>query len=335
MEERNNSFDLIRHFAAYLVLFSHHFRLSGFDEPLFGVWNTYGFIAVTIFFSISGYFMPQSFARSDNFIDFMKKRCKRIFPGLIVCSFFMVYIIGLYFTETSKLSYILSYDSFIFFLRNSIFIQGVIPNIFSDFIFKDIINGSLWTLPIEFTCYIIIGCALSYLFSWKSVSVLLWVACIFTASINHNHLSYTFFAVPINSLAEFGIAFFTGSVLSLTKNSWLKYRKPIMAICVFLIFTLMGRPEIVIIGTICISIITIIIGISTKEKIIDGKFDISYGVYIYAFPIQQIVINKLEVNFWIGMLIATVATTIMAYFSYAFVEKPFLKSRIKKIRKDI
>lgn len=52
-----------------------------------------------------------------------------------------------------------------------------IPGVFSDFLCKDVINGSLWTLPVEFASYIIIGVVLSYMNSWRSVLPLL-MSCI-------------------------------------------------------------------------------------------------------------------------------------------------------------
>lgn len=117
MQDRHNSFDIIRHFAAYLVLYSHHFALSGLAEPTVPSWDTYGFVAVAIFFSISGYFMPRSYISSGGFMPFMVKRCRRIFPGLIFCSFIMVYVIGLYFTEQNKIDYIFQYEQVSNFLE--------------------------------------------------------------------------------------------------------------------------------------------------------------------------------------------------------------------------
>jgi peptidoglycan/LPS O-acetylase OafA/YrhL len=57
------------------------------------------------------------------------------------------------------------------------------------------------------------------------------------------------------------------------------------------------------------------------------KFDISYGVYIYGFPIQQIVINKITHHFWRGMAISFVFAMAAGYLSHRFIEKPFLRKR--------
>src|SRR5262249_43971612 len=153
---------------ALLVLFSHNFPLSGRTEPTVPGWDTFGFVAVAIFFAISGFFMPQSYDSAGNFMAFMAKRCRRIFPGLIVCCFLMVYVIGTIFTETSLFAYLFDRVQFRTFLMFSTFGGRPIPTVFSDFIFKDAINGSLWTLQVEFGWYIVIGSALAMWPSWKT-----------------------------------------------------------------------------------------------------------------------------------------------------------------------
>ena len=159
---RGNAFDLLRHFAALLVLFSHQFALHGLAEPAYPFWDTYGFVAVAIFFSISGYFMPVSFERSGNFIEFSKRRLRRLLPAMVVCAFLMTYCLGVVYTSGSKWDYITSKFAWVTFLQYSAFLGPAIPGIFANYIYPNAINGSLWTLPIECVCYIAIGVALSF-----------------------------------------------------------------------------------------------------------------------------------------------------------------------------
>ncbi|TNV19021.1 acyltransferase [Buttiauxella sp. B2] len=334
MNERNNSFDLIRHVAAYMVLFSHHFILSGLHEPIFLKWETLGSIAVAIFFTISGYLMPRSFSGSSNFLAFMKKRCNRIFPGLIVCSFVMYFGIGFFFNTASPSDYISSGDALVKTLRNSVFIQEQIHGVFSNFKYKDIINGSLWTLPIEFVCYIIIGFFLSISNSWKSPSILLLIAIIATIAINYQAELYAYYAVPFKFLALFMIPFSTGALLSMTRSAWWNYRFNFLAIAALMLVAASGKPEIQIIGLLCVSLITVMIGTIFNEKIIHNKFDISYGVYIYAFPVQQIIINTFNITFYSSMFVSATITTIIAIASHKYIESRFTR-RHKHLEKDI
>jgi len=89
-------------------------------------------------------------------------------------------------------------------------------------------------------------------------------------------------------------------------------------------FLMPGKLEFSVLGTLGITIVVAIIGESFGEKLINGKFDISYGTYIYGFPIQQIVINEITSRFWLGMAISMVLSLVAGYLSYRFVEKPFL-----------
>ena len=328
MSTRDNSFDLIRHFAAFLVLFSHHYALSGLPEPTIPRWDTLGFLAVTIFFSISGYFMPQSFSNSDNFLDFMAKRCRRIFPGLIVCSFIMVYIIGGAFSASSIFDYIFEREQLKTFASYSTMFGNNIPTVFSDFTYKDAINGSLWTLPLEFACYLIIGTLLSFHNSWKTAAILFWFACYVSQFNTHTGADYNFYGITMSYLALFGVAFSLGALLSMTKPSWQKYRLHLAAIALLLLWLMRGKREVQILGTASIAVLTIVIGTYFKDKLINGRFDISYGAYIYAFPIQQIVINRVTEDFWFSMVISAALTVVAGWLSFRYVETPFLK-RVK------
>ncbi|HEO9201872.1 TPA: hypothetical protein QIF76_000151 [Enterobacter hormaechei subsp. xiangfangensis] len=76
-----------------------------------------------------------------------------------------------------------------------------------------------------------------------------------------------------------------------------------------------------------ITITTIFIGVSFKDRLVKGKFDFSYGIYIYAFPVQQIVINKMTLGFYEGMAVSMVITTGIAAISWNLVEKRFLRNK--------
>jgi len=90
-------------------------------------------------------------------------------------------------------------------------------------------------------------------------------------------------------------------------------------------FLMPGKLEYSVLGTLGITFAVAVIGESFSEKLVNGKFDISYGLYIYGFPIQQIVINEVTHRFWLGMAISVLLAMVAGYLSYRFVEKPFLR----------
>jgi len=72
------------------------------------------------------------------------------------------------------------------------------------------------------------------------------------------------------------------------------------------------------------TIITIFIGVTFSDALIKGRFDYSYGIYIYAFPVQQLCINTLNIGFYTSMILSAVVTIALASLSWHFVEKRFL-----------
>ncbi|MET4347081.1 peptidoglycan/LPS O-acetylase OafA/YrhL [Bradyrhizobium sp. RT9b] len=323
--------DPLRHFAAVLVPFSHNFPLSGLPEPTVPGWDTLGFVAVAMFFSMSGFFMPQSYASAGNFMAFMAKRCRRIFPGLIVCCFLMIYVIGAIFTETPAVDYLFDREQVRTFLMFVTLGGRPVPTVFSDFIFKDAINGSLWTLPVEFGWYIVIGFLLSTCQSaWKAAGALFWLSASAIVVMQCAHFDYAFYGVPATFFALFGVAFATGALLSTTRVTWIPYRLYMVGISLLMLFLMRGRPECQVIGTASLAVLTIVIGVSLKDNLIRGRFDISYGIYICAFPLQQIVINRVTGNFWAGMAISALLTIIAAALSYHLIEKRFLRRHQKE-----
>lgn len=325
MKNRDNAFDFLRLFAAFLVFFSHHFALSRLPQPLFLNWDTYGFVAVAMFFAISGYFMPGSFSNSANLIVYLTKRCLRIFPGLIVCSFLICYGIGTAFTKEPVLSYLCDPETFKTMVSYIAFLGKPIPGVFDDFLLKGDINGSLWTLSVEFLSYIILGIALCYSNSWKSVFPLFLASSVITLLIKAGFIpNISFYTVPLNYLALFLIAFTTGSLLSQTQRQWFPVRIPMAGLSLFCLFALKGHVEIFVLGTASLAVLTILVGVSFKDRVIQGKYDISYGFYIYAFPIQQMVINRITQAFWPSFVIALFLTVVAGFLSYKYVESPFL-----------
>src|SRR5581483_1550015 len=103
LKRSHNNFDLIRLIAALMVVFGHSFDLFksyGYHDPVnAAVHESPGTLAVYIFFFLSGIFITQSFLNKKNHLSFARMRLFRIWPGLIVCTLFTVFIIGTTLTD--------------------------------------------------------------------------------------------------------------------------------------------------------------------------------------------------------------------------------------------
>ena len=153
---KQNNFDAIRLFMALLVVWSHSFALylgSEDREPLSilmnGTYNS-GNVGVLVFFVISGFLICHSYLNSKTVIEFLGRRVRRIYPGyiasILICAFIIIplfsslQLINLTFLEISKV------------IGLNLLLRNYFPP--SDVFGGRAINGSLWSIPYEFWCYI-------------------------------------------------------------------------------------------------------------------------------------------------------------------------------------
>jgi peptidoglycan/LPS O-acetylase OafA/YrhL len=124
IDHQNNNFDLIRVFAAILVMYSHVtsiFTPIGFKVPHDPITNfllinfgqtgqTSGSISVEVFFFISGFLLMGAILRDSSLTKFTLSRCFRLFPALIICAILISYVMGPLITKLPLSEYFASYD---------------------------------------------------------------------------------------------------------------------------------------------------------------------------------------------------------------------------------
>ena len=145
------NFLLLRHLAAFLVLFAHSFVISGqLPTALLAAFPALAGVAVlgvTLFFIISGYLVTQSWVQQPDALAFVRKRFLRIYPGYAVCLLFAV-AVGAALTELPAQAYwgggVVQYLARNLALQNHLFLPGV----FEANPVKSAVNGSLWTIPV-------------------------------------------------------------------------------------------------------------------------------------------------------------------------------------------
>ncbi|MDO6405346.1 acyltransferase family protein [Pantoea phytobeneficialis] len=330
---RNNCFDIVRLFAAYMVIYSHHHTFMSLPDHVFRGLLTLGGLSVAIFFSVSGFLVTQSFQRTPNYIGFMTKRVKRIFPALIVCSFLMIYIIAPFY-QKDAINYIFSSDAFSYFMRISMMLPVNVPDVFAGYKFEGPINGSLWTLSMEFACYLVLGFMLCLSNTWKTPAIFLIILISLNILLNKEAMDAIWYSISVGWMLKFGICFFFGSLLSMTIDKWneKKIKTTLLIISICILYIMKGTTEITTLGYMAITFITLAIGVSFKDSMIGGKFDISYGAYIYAWPVQQIIANQTSLSLYPSMIASLCITSLLAWASWNFVEKPFIKA--KKVNID-
>lgn len=335
----NNNIGTLRFTGAFLVLFGHSFTLSAgkisVHDPVSNWLMAYTpfhkalpGIGVMMFFVISGYLITASFQRRRNLLDFITARTLRIYPALIIAVIFCV-LMGLYFTTLPATEYLGHRGTWRFLLQNSALVYGIhfhLPGVFADLPWKHGINGSLWTLPIEIGMYFyvfILGVARILnnrsLFNVTAIAlVALFVA---------NPQEFPLLSRPGH--AYLGLSFLLGSVLYINRELF-RYRGKGLVILLLLSLMSYNTRFYDIVSLTLFAYALLLLGLSEKFKLprLDKYGDFSYGLYLYAFPMQQTAIHFLGgEDPWLINAVALCAALALAIFSWRYIESPILSKR--------
>jgi len=148
-----------------LVVYGHTLGMGGSCNGCFEFvagWLHYrysGDLGVHMFFTISGFLVFASFDRSRDLVQFAKARALRIYPALLVCVLLMVFVVGPLATTMSHHEYFASPQITHYLFSNATLYQAVaeLPGVFLTNKMPNIVNGPLWTLPIESRFYMYVA----------------------------------------------------------------------------------------------------------------------------------------------------------------------------------
>lgn len=335
ISSKDNNFNLIRLLAAFAVLFSHSFALATGDaanEPLrtlIGI--TPGHIAVDVFFITSGLLVTRSLFYRRNLIEFTAARALRIFPGLITAVLLCV-LLGAMLTSLSLSDYFSAAQTKDFIVKNSIIFFGDVqelPGVFANAPFDNSVNGSLWTLPWELRMYAVLGVfgvTTLLLHRLFKVNVLSALAILFLLFCTYNYLQLHFFSDDRGfyyRLYRFGTLFFFGAGYYVMRNK-IAFNTPTFIIfSLLLVFSSIDHQLFFIFYTALLPYIVLYLAYipTGKIRLFNRYGDYSYGIYIYAWPMQQLIAVSIEnVSVPTMILTSTAATFCLAYFSWHIVE---------------
>lgn len=327
MKDRINNFDIIRLVAAIMVIFSHSFPLSlgyinGRDpDPLYRLTDaiSLGHFAVMIFFVISGFLITQSFDRSRNPVIFLKARALRIFPAMVFVVFLTVLILGPVVTTLPLGEYFRSTNTYQYLMNISLyFMVYPLPGVFEHNAYPNAVNGSLWTLIFEFGCYIgVLMLGVVSLLRKVSISILVI------------GFSWMFVLGWGGLVTEMVLFFLVGMLFYVFRDQIkLKFSFSLTATLVVLLLLVFYKTYWLPVIAICAAYVVMYLTFATKVKINGSKYgDFSYGTYIFAFPVQQLIVYYFGGSmYWlVNFLIALPITLILAGISWHFVEKKAMK----------
>ena len=338
-DTRNNNFDILRFLAAVHILIHHGVQCFGNKNP-----HWFSFLgSIESLFIIGGFLITKSWYDSPNFFVFFKKRILRIFPALIVVVLFTALILGPLVTTLPLKEYFTN-SMFFDYLKNIflVHIYHLLPGVFQSNPFNTSVNGSLWTLPLEFLLYCLVAFfGISKILNKKYFHfVFVVVAIIVFYIITYlNIAKYWSYVQSVNLLIFF---FISSSFYIYRKKIILSFPLFIICLAVFVVGINLSYKfylHFFYIRFLVLPYIIIYIAYCKIPYINNfGKYgDFSYGIYLWAFPVSQTLVYFLLDKFNIFTYIVSVflVTLFIAVLSFKFIEKPALKLKNKKIYKSL
>jgi peptidoglycan/LPS O-acetylase OafA/YrhL len=334
-DPRRNSLNLLRLVFAYAVLVAHGWYLSGSGTgpqlrgENIGGWAVFGF------FAISGYLITGS-RWTKPIGEYLVHRVARIFPAFLVCLVITAAVFapinwlwihgsfaGFLSTPTTPLGYVLSN---ITLRMNAYDVAGTPAGV----PYPGAWNGSLWSLYYEFACYLVIAA----LGSIAIVRRTAWgLGCAFLASVAlqaqgarvlgyaGNHADVPFMLKLLPFFLAGGLLYVLRDRVSLT---W-----PLAVLSTALTAVLvLGVPGFGIqLAAPLVAYVVLWLGAVLPMPDLLRRHDVSYGIYIYAFPVQQLL--AMAGAHHLGLvaydLLAAVATVPFAVASWLLVERPIMR----------
>jgi len=324
---KKNSLDLLRLAAASLVLYSHQYVLLGLPEPSFFGWTSFGGAGITIFFFLSGLLVWSSWERDPDPIRFFLRRSLRIFPALGVVVIWSVFVLGPAFSNLRMPDYFASSETWRYLTTALLIPRYTLPGVFFDNPYPLAVNGSLWTLPVEFLCYVLVAVLGSLKLASKSLLIALNLLLIILLASFAPLITGARFAPYFEMIFMFGVGVFYGYCIQQPLKAILD-RKLILGfvVAVFLTFLLLGPRGIERMAMLvcAASLVHLALRLSIGAKLTDSLGDLSYGVYIFAFPVQQMVAHWGKGRDWslgFSFFFSFLVTSGLAFASWHLVEK--------------
>lgn len=324
---RANSFGFLRLMFAVLVIVSHSWPLGGFGQDPGRVDNNLGIFAVEGFFALSGFLITMSGSRLT-VGRFFWHRVLRIFPAYWVAlgAVALVFAPIVWRTMRGLTEYLgASPPPTGFVFLNALLFQNqiAIGDTLTGTPVALMWNGPLYTLPMEFACYLLIGILMAgRVLTARMVAVLALAAWAWVQLAQIGALG-----VYDDRQAKFTLCFLVGSLIYflrerlLTLKPWL----PLSALVIIVVTYLTWGFHLF--GIVSFAYLVLWIAYHMPFRAVGRRHDFSYGLYIYGWPVQQMAayFGATELGLAAYMLISLAGATILAVASWYLIESPVLR----------
>lgn len=327
--QKSENLHIMRFIAAILVIISHSFNLSvGHTENEWAIvitnsQLTLGAISVSIFFLCGGYLIAMSMEKAKTASKYFEARLIRLIPPLFFVTLAVTLLGGLI-TTLSPIEYYTSADTWKYLLNSVFILTHNLPGVFEGNICNSTVNGALWTLPVEFLCYVL--CFIAYKLGFMDKKKFPWsipLVCIGTVGvwIIGNYIPLVHEIIRPVLLFYIGMGYWI-----YREHIQLNLKYLLIALVAFVILFIfkLGLPAMLL----CFPYImmTLWFGIDQCSPKIGKLGNYSYGIYLWGYPIQQTIVYFFggKMNPYVNFMIAIPIAIVLGIITYELSEKRFL-----------
>ncbi len=331
---RDNNFNLIRILAALAVLISHSYPILGGPDPLQNrLGMTIGLIGVDVFFVTSGFLVTASLLARQRVTEFARARALRIFPALWVMLLLTVFVLGAHFSALPPTSYFSRSETFLYLAKCATLFFGVaydLPEVFIGNPYPGAVNGSLWTLPYEVYMYLVLALVwlgLSRLSTGRLDRFKLVIVAFAIASGGYV-LAQHAMSAEIEVFHRLFFMFFAGAACHMLREKIYLSKPVFWLLALSLAFAGLDRHLFFVVYALTLAYLVLYLAYVPSGWIrrYNALGDYSYGLYIYAFPVQQAVVALAPGLSVLQMILISLATTLaFAVLSWHLLEARALR----------
>ncbi len=313
MHGRNNNLNLIRFIAALGVIWSHSYSLTGgangsasFLDRLTSGRLSIGGMAVGVFFLYGGILISKSCERHAGATKFFAARIKRIFPQLAFVVLLCALVFGPLLSSSDVASYFQNAQTYRYLLNALLVPVHSLPDVFETNPYPAVVNGALWTLPVEFACYVL--CYLTFrMTSFRKGSATALICAALAAGIIFLSLSQLMALSVVRAILEF----FVGMLVWVWRDE-IVVSPPmgLAAIAATCLLCTLGLDLPAMLLTFPYALIWLGWGTKHKAQNFAHDIDLSYGTYLWGFPVQQTLVFLWPIP--MGWLLNTVLASAIA-----------------------
>ncbi|WPB58657.1 acyltransferase [Xylophilus sp. GOD-11R] len=330
-------FDYLRIGLACAVVFQHSFLASyghSSNSYIWADWHRVFFAPILLmFFALSGFLVAGSLKKNPSVTSFVTLRAVRLVPALAIEILLSALLLGPVLTVLPLSEYFSSKTFYAYFANIVGHIRFFLPGVFLDNPAAKFVNISLWTVPYELECYLALICLwLSGVIKRRAAVVGITAAVILAGTVSaffeYDHGWANNAPLPRSLIAAFLVGLCINLYADRVRLNW-----QIACACLAgLILTTVGYQTVYLAAGFAAYIVVYLGMMNPAKKSFLFSGDYSYGLYLFAFPIQQTYSLLFpEHRVWyLNFFFAMVFGLVYAAFSWWVIEKPVL-SKKKKI----